>query len=442
MTASLDERRRAFERRLEDHRAQTRRLLAPLSRDDLEKQHDPIMSPLVWDVGHVANFEELWLLREVDGRAPHDPRLDQVYNPFENPRWVRGDLDFLDTAEAGRYMDEVRAEALEVLRRVEFDPGVPLLDAGYVYAMVVQHEAQHQETMLQAMDLRGDLSPYPPALDRRVPNALPVDDEERVVIPAGTFDLGTDDRGAAYDNERPRHPVGVPEFVIDRYPVTVRRFAEFIDTGGYDEPEWWSDRGWSWRRETGCDAPQGWERAGSGWLVRRFGHRFALDPAEIVQHVSYWEAEAFCRWAGGRLPTEVEWEKAARWDPAAHRSRTYPWGDDPPTPQRANLDHAGWGPAPVGTYPKGASAYGVEHMLGDVYEWTSSDFVGYPGYATFPYNEYSEVFFGDEYKVLRGASWATASLVARATFRNWDYRQRRQIFSGIRVTYDAPGRRS
>ncbi len=442
MTASLEDRRRGFERRLEDQRAQTRRLLAPLSRDDLEKQHDPIMSPLVWDVGHVANFEELWLLREVDGRAPHDRRLDQVYNPFENPRWVRGDLDFLDTEDAGRYMDEVRAEALRVLRRVEFDPEVPLLNAGYVYAMVAQHEAQHQETMLQAMDLRGDLPAYPPALDRRVPSARRVDDEERVVIPGGAFDLGTNDRTGAYDNERPRHAVDLPGFAIDRYPVTVLRFAAFVGAGGYDQPEWWSDAGWSWRRETGCDAPQGWERAGDGWMVHRFGHRFALDPAEIVQHVSYWEAEAFCRWVGGRLPTEVEWEKAARWDPEAERSCTYPWGDDAPTPERANLDHRGWGPAPAGAYPKGASAYGVEQMIGDVYEWTSSDFVGYPGYFSFPYKEYSEVFFGDEYKVLRGASWATAAPVARATFRNWDYQQRRQIFSGIRVAYDAPEHRS
>ncbi|HEV8653864.1 MAG TPA: SUMF1/EgtB/PvdO family nonheme iron enzyme [Actinomycetes bacterium] len=249
--------------------------------------------------------------------------------------------------------------------------------------------------------------------------------------------MGTDDRTAAYDNERPAHRVDVPTFAIDRFPATARRFAVFVAAGGYDRPEYWTEAGWVWRQETGHATPQGWLPDGSGgWLVRRFDHVLPLDPREPVQHICHHEAEAFARWAGGRLPTEAEWEKAATWDPEAARSRTYPWGETSPGPAHANLDHGAWGPAPVGSYPAGASAYGVEQLLGDVYEWTSSPFTGCPGYTTFPYPEYSEVFFGGDYRVLRGASWATSRWVARATFRNWDHPQRRQLFSGVRLAWD------
>lgn len=417
-------------------RRRTFELLTPLDHDDVHRQYDPIMSPLVWDLGHIGNFEELWLLRAVGGRPSIDPDLDRVYNPFDNPRSVRGDLPLLERPQAVAYLADVRAGALSILNEVEFEPDSPaLLRDGYVFRLVVQHEAQHQETMLQALDLHP--SPYAPALCRRLRLPSPVDDETRVVIPGGPFLMGTDDRRAAYDNERPRHRVEVATFAIDRFPVTARRWARFIADGGYERPALWSDDGRRWLEQTGHRAPQGWlADGGGGWLVRRFRHVTPLDPREPVEHVSYHEAEAFAHWAGGRLPSEAEWEKAAAWDPAAGRSRTYPWGEDPPTPQRANLHHHGWGPSPVGSYPAGASAYGVEQLLGDVYEWTTSDFLPYPGYETFPYPEYSEVFFGDGYQVLRGASWATSPAVARNTFRNWDYPIRRQIFAGVRLAWD------
>ncbi|HKF00174.1 MAG TPA: ergothioneine biosynthesis protein EgtB [Actinomycetes bacterium] len=437
LTEPTHQLRDRLERELATVRRRLLGLTDPLGDDAVHQQFDRIMSPLVWDMGHVANFEELWLLRELDGRPADNPDLDRVYNPFENPRWTRADLPILPRREALAYLADVRADALGVLRRVAFDPDRPLVAGGYVYRMIVQHEAQHQETMLQALDLRAAADPYPPAAGRRVPSPRPVDDTERVTIPAGPFRLGTDDRTAAYDNERPAHRVELRAFAIDRFPVTVRRWAEFVAAGGYDRPELWSPQGWAWREESGERVPQGWTPDGAGgWLVRRFDHLLPLDPREPVQHVCWHEAEAFARWAGGRLPTEAEWEKACAWDPAAGRSRPYPWGDVPPSPARANLDHSGWGPAPVGSYPAGASAYGVEQLLGDVYEWTSSPFRGYPGYSSFPYPEYSEVFFGDDHRVLRGASWATSRWVARATFRNWDYPQRRQIFAGLRLAWD------
>ncbi len=434
---TLDARRGLLERRLDEIRERTLRLIDPLDEDALERQHQTIMSPLIWDVGHVGNFEELWLLRILDDRIPHDERLDHVYNPFENPRWCRGDLDLLHRREALEYLADVRGEALAVLRRRPFDPDDRLVRDGYVFDMVVQHEAQHQETMLQALDLRPDLAPYP-RLQRQRRRTRQVDDDATVIVPAGPFVMGTDDRASAYDNERPAHRVDVPGFRIDRFPVTVRRFAGFVAAGGYRAAEWWSPEGRAWLDETGHTAPQGWlPSVDDGWLVRRFGHVLPLDPLEPVQHVSFYEAEAFVRWAGGRLPTEQEWEKAAVFDPATGTSRRYPWGNQPPQPHHANLDHRAWGPMPVGSFPAGRSPLGVEQMVGDTYEWTSSHFLPYPGYATFPYPEYSEVFFGTDYRVLRGASWATSPLVARASFRNWDYPIRRQIFAGFRVAWDS-----
>ncbi len=413
-------------------------MMAPLGENVLHIQHNSIMSPLVWDLGHVGNFEEVWLLRELDGRPAHDLAYDEMYNPFDNPRWVRGDLPLLNRTDALEYINGVRGDVLEMLRGIDLDPGEPLLRDGFVFTMAIQHEAQHQETILQALDMREDLAPYALASPRRVPAGRSVDDSETMVIPGGPFLFGTNNSTEAYDNERPSHEVEVPTFAIDKYPVTNRRFAEFVDAGGYGRQEFWSDEGWDWRTGTEHEAPQGWTRqVGGGWLVRRFGHVVDLDPGEPVQHVSYHEAEAFARFSDARLPTEAEWEKSASWGPDAQEPRIYPWGSASPTPMHANVAQHGWGPAPIGRYSQGASAYGVEQLLGDVYEWTSSPFEGYPGFTSFPYPEYSEVFFGDsEYRVLRGASWATSTQVTRNTFRNWDYRIRRQIFSGIRLAWD------
>lgn len=435
---STDETRRRLAAGLEFYRGRTKRMIDPLDWDDLHRQHNDIMSPLVWDVGHVGNFEEYWLLREVDGRPAHDLRYDEMYNPFDNPRWIRGELPLLDRDEAIAYIDEVRGDALAILDKVDLDNGNPLLRDGYVFQMMIQHEAQHQETVLQALNMRDDLQPYPLVKLDLPGRSRTVDDLERVRIEGGPFQLGIDETTEAYDNERPSHTVEVATFSIDKFPVTNRRYAEFIDAGGYTNQQLWTDEGWAWRTGVDDEAPQGWTRkVGGGWLIRRFGHIVDLDSSEPVAHVSYFEAEAFAKWAGGRLPTEAEWEKAATWGPHATSARKYPWGNAAPTAGLANVGHVRWGSAPVGSFPAGASAYGVEQMLGDTYEWTSSEFAPYPGFSVFPYPEYSQVFFGDpEYRVLRGASWATSVDVTRSTFRNWDYRLRRQIFCGIRLAWD------
>ncbi|MEE8601830.1 SUMF1/EgtB/PvdO family nonheme iron enzyme [Euzebya tangerina] len=460
--------RRHLRQQLHAGRQWTFTLLDPLDDEEMARQPHRIMSPLVWDLGHIGNFEELWLLRGLGDHSLSDQRLDTVYNPFDNPRWTRADLPLLPRREATEYIAEVRGRALDLMADADLVDGDPLVRDGFVYHMVAQHEAQHQETMLQALDLRGEthgddaeeladaddprLRIYLPATRRVLRSARQVDDLQTVVVPAGPFALGAPDPAdlapsapraardaavAAYDNERPRRTVSVPGFAIDVFPVTARRFAAFVADHGYRNPDWWSERGREWLKTEGHTAPQGWYQTADGeWAIRRFNRVSALDPRELVEHVTFWEAEAFAAWAGGRLPTEVEWEKAAAHDPATGSSRPYPWGDVAPTPDLANIDRTLWGPSLVGSYPDGASAYGVEHLLGDSYEWTSSDFEPYPGYRTFPYPEYSEVFFGGDWKVLRGASWATRASVARSTFRNWDHPYRRQIFSGVRVAYD------
>lgn len=433
-----DQIKERLSRRLRDVRDRTFSMTEPLNDDDIHGQFNPLMSPLVWDMGHVANFEEFWLLRELGGRTAHDPDLDEMYNPFDNPRWVRGNLPLLDRKAATEYLTEVRHDVDTVLRAADIRSGPAIARGGYVFEMTIQHEAQHQETILQALNLRPDLSPYQLATSRHLRTQRSVDDTERVRIGAGPFMMGTDDHVSAYDNERPSHSVHVDAFDFDRFPVTNRRFATFVDDAGYDRPEFWSTDGWAWRTGVDHGAPQGWHRDGQGgWTQMMFGSVRRLDPSEPVIHISFWEAEAFATYEGGRLPTEEEWEKAASADPRSAATRVYPWGDTPPTSQHANLGQHGWGPAPVGSYALGASAYGVEQLLGDVHEWTSSRFRPYPGYTTFPYPEYSEVFFGDaNFRVLRGASWATAPSVARNSFRNWDYRQRRQILAGVRLAWD------
>ncbi len=249
--------------------------------------------------------------------------------------------------------------------------------------------------------------------------------------------MGSEGRVFAYDNELASHELTLPPYWIDRVPVSCSRYLEFVEDAGYDRQELWSAVGWSWRQETGVSSPGNWHRRDDGWWVRHMDRVEPLRGELPVIHVGFYEAEAYSCWAGKRLPTEAEWEKAALWDPAADRSRLYPWGDTPADPNKANVDQLTFQPAPIGAYPEGASSYGLEQAVGDVWEWTSSDFEPYPGFQAFPYEEYSKIFFGSEYKVLRGGSWATRPSVARGTFRNWDYPIRRQIFAGFRCARDA-----
>ena len=367
---------------LGEARERTLALVEPLDDEQLNRIWSPILSPLAWDLGHIANFEELWLVQRIGGREPLRGQLGRFYDAIENPRKIRGGLPILRDEELRAYMADVRERTLEVLDEVDLDRNEdPLLRDGFIYEMLLAHEHQHNETMLQLLQLVegyeaprgvGHLSPgqasgqlarrfeHPPV--REMPNA-----PGSILIAAGTYEIGAPGRGFAYDNERPRHTVELDAFEIDRTPVSNGAYISYMEA-------------------TGAEPPLHWGRDGDGWVDTSRGRRAPIDPSQTVIHVSWDQADGFARWAGKRLPTEFEWEAA-----------------------REQLDGVGHG-----------------------WEWTSSHFRPYPGFEAFPYREYSEVFFGDDHRVLRGSSWATHPRVARSSFRNWDLPQRRQIFSGIR----------
>jgi len=366
--------RQSIAAHLAEARERTLALIRPLGDELLNRTFSELLSPLAWDLGHIANFEELWLVQTVGGRLPLHGDLGQYYDAIENPRRERGELPILHDAELQAYMSEVRERTLEVLGEVELGPAVedPLLREGFVYEMLVAHELQHQETMLQLLQMLD--VPYRPAeADReRFEPARLEDGDGTILVEGGTYEIGAPARGFAYDNERPRHAVELASFAIDRTPVTNGAYVEYMG-------------------QTGAEPPMYWERRGEGWERTAMGVSAPVDPMRPVVHISWHEAEAYARWAGRRLPSEFEWEAAS--------------------------------PRLEG--------------IGGAWEWTASDFRAYPGFAAFPYEEYSSVFFGDGYKVLRGASWATHPRVARPSFRNWDLPQRRQIFAGLRLAEDA-----
>jgi iron(II)-dependent oxidoreductase len=423
---------------LEEGRDRTLTLVEGVSDDDLDRVHNRLMSPLAWDLGHIAAFEDLWLGRAAGGLELVRPDLTLVYDADETPRADRGALPYLPASEVRGYMAEVRDRTLRIASGAN-----PLL-----CELVVRHEQQHNETMLQLQTMvdgyelleasglardAGHLSPgqAPGQLARRLSGYPPVREMPRIPgtirIEGGTHEIGAPPSGVAgaravgagagfaYDNERPRHAVELAPFEIDRAPVTNGAYARFID-------------------ETGAEPPLYWERDGEGgWVRIAMGRRDPVDPGDPVVHVSWHEADAFARWAGKRLPTEQEWEAAAR---AAVPTTRKDAGAEQEWEAAAR--------AAVPTARKDAGDRSVEagpgggpQAVGQVWEWTSSDFLAYPGFEAFPYPEYSQPFFGDEYKVLRGGSWATHPNLIRPSFRNWDLPQRRQIFAGLRCARDA-----
>ncbi|HEY3758344.1 MAG TPA: SUMF1/EgtB/PvdO family nonheme iron enzyme [Solirubrobacteraceae bacterium] len=354
---------------LSEVRDATLTLVAHLDDATLQRTLSPIMSPLVWDLAHIAAYEDLWLAHRLAGLPLLRPDLAALYDAFETPRAVRGEIDLLDAPAARTYLRDVRERVLAALARADIGEDV-------LCELVLRHELQHTETMRQTMALAGILPPGepPPASASQKIAHESNSASGWAELPSASFAMGAPPEGFAYDNERPRHTVALPAFAIARHPVSNASWLSFSEGGGYERREWWSDEGWAWKEE---------------YDITHHPTVTTGDPRAAACHISWFEADAFARAHDARLPTEAEWERAATSNQLAGTRQ--------------------------------------------VWEWTNTRFSGYPGFVAYPYREYSEVFFDRDYLVLRGGSWATDRRVASTTFRNWDYPQRRQIFAGVRL---------
>jgi EgtB-related family protein len=447
-----------------DARQRTLDLVVDLTDEKLMGPQLPIINPLRWEIGHLAWFQEKWVLRHACGQPPIREDADSLYDSMAIPHDTRWDLPLLSREDTLAYLREVRDRVLKLLAEHE-----PSKEVVYFTLLSVFHEDMHTEAFTYSRQTLG----YPPprfAGARRAPagpaepgGPLPGD----VSLPGGTFMLGaTPAEPFVFDNEKWAHPVEVQPFAIARAPVTQAEYALFVKDDGYLRRELWSEEGWTWRQTVGAEQPAYWSRGEgvqafrrsdvqegtptpqhpntptpqhlNGWFRRDFDRWVPLEPHRPVLQVNWHEADAYCRWAGRRLPTEAEWEMAASWDPRTGEKRRYPWGDDPPAPERANLDWH-WDTSPggiacvdVGALPAGDSPSGCRQMIGNVWEWTSTDFGPYLGFVADPYKEYSEPWFYD-HKVLRGGCWTTRFRLIRNTWRNFYRPDRRDVWAGFRT---------
>ena len=418
-----------------DARARTLEIFDDLTDEQLRVPQLEILNPFLWEIGHIAWFQEHWVLRHAAGADPLLATGDALYDSSAVHHDTRWDLALPTREQTLDYVHAVRDRVLSRLGEAEL--GQP---EAYFNQLSVFHEDMHDEAFLYMRQTLG----YPmPRLTgcsvdpgRAATTDLADGDAE---VPGGTLELGgSRDAPFVFDNEQWAHAVEIEPFAIARTPVTQGQFAEFADDGGYQRRELWSDEGWRWRDGAGAEHPIRFVRDGRGWQRRHYDRPRPLELNRPVVHVNAYEAEAYCRWAGRRLPTEAEWEAAAACEPSdggdrlGSRKRRYPWGDRAPDPTLANLDARVGDTVDVGALPEGDSAFGCRQMLGNVWEWTSSVFGPYPGFEPGPYKEYSQPWFGTRW-VLRGGAWATRSRMVTNTYRNFYPPNRCDVFAGFRT---------
>jgi formylglycine-generating enzyme required for sulfatase activity len=444
---------------LQQCRRGTFKLFSGVEGDIFCRQAHPDFSPVGWHLGHIAYTEDLWLLQRCAGEKPVFPEYHRLFAADILPKQERVHLPTL--AEVECYLDAVRKKVLDYLEIAPIDGQERL------WRFIIQHESQHCETVAFVLQMQREeegrrkkeegrrkreegknsraegkekkeegiliINSPSPITDYRLPITdyqLPITDyqlpitnyqlpiTEEIEIPAGEFYMGSD-AVEALDNERSRHLSYLETYSIDRYPVTCNHYRIFMAAGGYQNPDWWSKEGWKWLQSNPVDRPLYWSE----------------NPAfndRPVCGVSWYEAEAYCNFTGKRLPSESEWEKAASWDAKTQTQRTYPWGEELPNSRLCNHGNYIANTSPVDAFPKGASAAGCCDMLGNVWEWTASWFESYPGFESYPYTGYSQVYFDGQHRVLKGGSWATPAWTLRSSFRNWYYPGVRQILAGFR----------
>ena len=424
---------------LTDARNRTLGLVGDLTDEQLVGPSMDIVNPLLWEVGHVAWFQEKWVLRHSRQEDPVRPDVDALYNSADVAHDTRWSLPLPSRRETLGYMQEVLNRIIDRL-----GSGQPTPEQGYFHLLALFHEDMHAEAFTYTRQTLGysppalQLSPIDPAFPHTA-GPFPGDTE----VPATTFYLGaTKDFPFVFDNEKWAHAIEANSFRIARAAVTNADFAAFVEDGGYLRKEWWSESGWDWRQQAGAEHPVYWSAQPSNrWLIRRFDEFVSLKAHLPVIHINWYEAEAFCAWAGRRLPTEAEWEMAASMEPTQESSsderapgskRWFPWGKELPGPDRSNLDGRVLGCVDVGSLPAGDSAVGCRQMIGNVWEWTANSFLPYPGFVVDPYREYSQPWF-KTHKVLRGGCWATRSRLIRNTWRNFYTPDRRDVWAGFRT---------
>jgi gamma-glutamyl hercynylcysteine S-oxide synthase len=420
-------------------RANTLALFQGISQEHLCHQAHPDFSPAGWHLGHIAYTEGLWILERLAGLPPQFPEYRQLFAADTLPKRDRIHLPSL--TEIQHYLAAIRSQILPYLEALCLDP-LPadcepapsqpthfklVSEPARLWHWLLQHESQHSETISLVLEMQRQGS-----LQRTVP-AQPQAEEQvgwaasMVEIPASQFVMGY--QGVeAIDNEGPAHTVDLPTYWIDRVPVTCGDYRRFIESGGYSDLRYWSKAGWRWLQRA-QDAPN----PICFPLYWQDNPQWDHHP---VCGVSWYEAEAYATFVGKRLPSEAEWEKAASWNPATLAKSLYPWGNTAPTPARANYCHHIGHTSPVHAYAQGQSVYGCMDMLGNVWEWTHTWFEGYPGFAHYPYPGYSQAYFDQQHRVLKGGSWATRPWAMRTSFRNWYHPHVRQIFAGFRCAKD------
>jgi gamma-glutamyl hercynylcysteine S-oxide synthase len=426
---------------LQEARQRTLELVDDLSDGQLMGPRLRIVNPLRWEIGHLAWFQEFWILRHLGGLPPILNQGDSLYDSAGVAHDTRWDLPLLSRSKTFEYMTQVLDRVCDLSDRRKRDP-IDGYDEKYFLHLVLFHEQMHAEAITYT---RQTLCYRPPRLGIARGGAGNVRNADAKVlgdafVPGGKFVLGrSPDATFAFDNEQQPHMVEVLPFSISKTAVTNAEFAGFVEEGGYRRRDLWSNEGWQWNQEVAAEHPVYWQRASSGrWQRRDFDRWVPLEDRVAVVHVNWYEADAYCRWAGRRLPAEAEWEMAASCELSGHgrsisnHKRLYPWGNEPPTRDRASLDWRAMGCIEVDGLPGGDSTFGCRQMIGNTWEWTSTTFGAYAGFEPGPYKEYSAPWFGD-HKVLRGGCWATRSRMIRSAYRNFYTPDRRDVWAGFRT---------
>ena len=420
--------------RFQKIRAQTLYLVKTLEKEDFVVQTAAFMSPAKWHLGHVSWFYEV-IMSKMDS---HYEFYSQEYSKFLNSYyWAlgqphekakRGILSRPTVDETLQYFEIINKKVENFLKNPNDDKNLL-----YLFKLAFNHECQHQELLIY--DLQHLLANAYRPLKHNTRSTPSTAEKNSVQISGGLYDLGYGGTDFCYDIELPEHKVHLDSFSIDIFPVTNGDYLKFIEDGGYENFRFWLADGWDQVKKNGWNAPMYWEKEDGIWKRIDFRGKLEINPNEPVCNISYYEAYAYCKWLGKRLPTEAEWEKAASWNEEKQIKTVFPWGNEPVFENRANLlESYLWAPSEIGSYPEGKSHYGIHQMMGDVWEWTTSDFVGYPKFQS-GFAEYNDKWFVNQ-KVLRGSSFATPTYQIKNSYRNFFKPEERWMFSGFRCVED------